>query len=273
MTSDSILVSIASLLPDGGWVISMQASFDDGGNGDASITCVAGYFFRDAAIPEFKKEWRSLLGARRFHMVDLVHGQEDFEDLSEPERDALARGLIAAIKQHMTLGVAISVERAAYDAYIGEQENLRKGIGSPFAMCAMLCLASSARWTEHEHIPPEETIYSFESGNSNQADANKFLNMVIKNPSMEERYNYVSHSFVKKNRLASSRCSRLAGMGVDATMQAPKWCGETPGSCFTEKSFRKAPYRRTFRYDKYATSLCTGIAGAVCCSGCWSALR
>jgi len=54
--SDSVQASIEALLPNGGWVISMQACFDEGGNGNSSITCVAGYFFRDADLPNFQQK-------------------------------------------------------------------------------------------------------------------------------------------------------------------------------------------------------------------------
>ncbi len=202
----------------------MQASFDDGGSGDASILCVAGYFFPDEALTPFKREWRRLLGRRRFHMVDLIHGQGDFRGLDEPEKDKLARGLIAAIKQHMTLGVVVSVERAAYDKYINEAGDLRNQVGSPFALCALLCLGNSARWMEQEDLPPEETIYSFESGNSNQRDANDFLNKIIDNPVMDERYRYVSHAFIKKNKLPSLDAADL--LGWEWTQQCKRISGQ-----------------------------------------------
>jgi hypothetical protein len=111
----------------------------------------------------------------------------------------------------MTVGVVISVERTAYEKHVDRLDDVRAEVGSPFALCAMLCLGSSASWMEANGIDPEEIIYSFESGNSKQADANKFLDKVIRTPAMEERYHYVSHSFVKKNKLPSLDAADLLG--------------------------------------------------------------
>jgi hypothetical protein len=201
----------------------MQASFDDGGPGDSSITCVAGYFLRDEVLAPFREEWHRLLDDRRFHMVDLVHGREDFRDLDRPQLDQLARSLIAAIKKYMTLGIVISVERAAFDECAQEPQDIRSDIGSPYSLCATLCLAYAARWMEQEDILPEETVYFFESGSKNQADANKFLDSISKNPLMDERYRYITHAEVKKNKLPSldaadllawewtQQCKRIVG--------------------------------------------------------------
>lgn len=232
----------------------MQASFDDSGNGDQSLTVVAGYFFRDGVLEPFREEWRALLGPRRFHMVDLVHGTGDFADLDETERDRLARALIAAIKAHETLGVAIAVDRAAYDKYIDDDPSLRESVGTPYALCAMLCLADSARWMENNAVPPEETIYFFESGNSKQADANRFLNTITDNSALDERYRYVSHSFVKKNKLATldaadllgwewtQQCRRLSGTEKRSTRASLKSLCEKPhvGQYFQKSDVRLA---------------------------------
>jgi len=218
----------------------MQAAFDDGGDGSASITCVAGYFFRDEVLAPLRLEWRRLLGRRRFHMVDLVHGHEDFADLSDPKRDELAKGLISTIKQFMTVGVAFSVERASYDKYIQEVRDCRHEIGGPYALCARLCLASAARWMEQEEIPTEETTYFFESGNSKQREANEFLSSIIKNPDMDERYRYVTHSFIRKNKLPSldaadlrawewnQQCKRFSGLEDRAARASLKSLCEKP---------------------------------------------
>lgn len=207
---DAILASLAELLPNGGLVCSMQACFDDGGTGDASITCVAGYFLPDEQLAAFKGKWRELLGPRRFHMVDLVHGYKDFADMSPAERDKLVRGLIETIKQHMTLGVAMSISHAAHESRRDQMNALKVKMRSPFAMAAALCLAESSRWLERSAIA-EEIAYSFETGNRKQGDANNWLAMISNNESMESRYNYVSHGFVKKNRLAALDAADLLG--------------------------------------------------------------
>ncbi|MGA3054355.1 MAG: hypothetical protein ABSD63_09115 [Candidatus Korobacteraceae bacterium] len=232
----------------------MQAGFDDGGTGNASITCVAGYFFRDDVLSDFRSEWRRLLNGRRFRMVNLVHGHKDFEDLDEPQRDELARGLIAAIKQHMTLGVVVSVERAAYDKCIAMHGDDIRSVGRPFGLCATLCLGYSARWMEEQQMPPEETIYFFESGSSNQADANKFLNSIPDNSALDERYRYVSHGFIKKNKLAAldaadllawewiQQCKRLSGQEKRPTRASLRSLCERPhvGEHFDGKNMELA---------------------------------
>jgi hypothetical protein len=154
-------------------VISMQACFDESGNSNGSVTCVAGYFFRDGDLLQFQRNWREILNGRRFHMVDLVHGHEDFVDCSEPERDAIARNLITAIKEYMTLGVVASIELEAYDKAMAEHD-IRKDVGSPYTMCAMLCLSFAARWMEEEKVLKEDTIYFFEKGNTKRHEADDF---------------------------------------------------------------------------------------------------
>ncbi len=201
----------------------MQASFDDSGNSDKSLTVVAGYFFRDAVLEPFRDQWRGLLGGRRFHMVDLVHGNEDFADLKELERDTLARALISTIKEYVTLGVVMSLERAAYDRYIQDVKP-SGSLGSPYSLCSMLCLGASAKWMENNEVAPEETVYFFESGNSKQTEANKFLNTITSNPALDQRYRYVSHSFVKKNKLASLDAADL--LGWEWTQQCRRFSGQ-----------------------------------------------
>src|SRR6266566_8238455 len=139
----------------------MQAGFDEGGNGNGSITCVAGYFFRDHDLLRFQKQWRGLLKGRPFHMVDLVHGNEAFQGCPEPERDEMARKLIATIKEHMTLGAVVSIDHQAYDKAMAEHD-MRKDVGSPYTMSLMLCLSLAARWMEEKNVPKEDTVFFFE---------------------------------------------------------------------------------------------------------------
>lgn len=221
---DPIRVSLEILLPNGGMVLSMQAAFDDSGNSDQSLTVVAGYFFRDDALTPFRNEWRDILAGRRFHMIDLVHGNNDFSNLDKAARAVLSVKLIDSIKRHMTLGSAIALENRSYHKYIAETPEMRESVGSPYAMCAMLCLATSARWMEANNIEPEETVYYFESGNSKQADADSFLNTIQNNPSMDERYRYVSHGFVKKNKLATLDAADL--LGWEWTQQCRRMAGD-----------------------------------------------
>ena len=204
---DSIEASFASLLPDGGRVFSTQASFDDGGSaiGNSPIICVAGYFFCDEVLSPFGREWRGVLNGRRFRMVHLVHGHEDFQGLDVAQRNEMVKSLVGSIKKYMTLGVAISVELKAYKERFPELNgplgDMRREVGSPYALCAKLCLGSAARWMEYNNMPPEETIYSFESGN--KSDLGRFLDSIPKNRALDEQYRFVSSSKVKKNKLPS----------------------------------------------------------------------
>jgi hypothetical protein len=245
----------------------MQACFDDGGKGDASLTCVAGYFIRDSELVPFKTAWHNLLGMRRFHMVDLVHGLGDFADLAGGDRAELIKSLIAAIKQHIYLGVVVSVERTAYDEVINNDQgvtlrtngiDLKKTIGSPFSMCAMLSIAIGNRWMEDRDLPREETTYYFESGNCKQGEADNFLKTISKQSSLDVRYNYVAHGFVKKNRLAlldaadllnwewTQHCKRLMGEENRPERESLKSLCEVPhvGEHFTRKNIRLAIARR-----------------------------
>jgi hypothetical protein len=237
----------------------MQACFDDGGKGDASTTCVAGYFVRDDALTPFKKACRAVLGPRRFHMVDLVHCKEDFADLDNCQSQDMVRRLVGIIKEHITIGVVISVDRAAYEELITRDPvvngiDMRKTIGSPFTMCAMLCLGYANRWMEENNIPCEETVYYFESGNTRQGEANNFLKTISKNRHMDIRYNYVSHGFVAKNKLTAldaadllnwewtQQCKRFSGEEQRSQRQSLKSLLEKPhvGDHFTSKNMRLA---------------------------------
>jgi hypothetical protein len=238
---DPIVASISSLLPDGGLVVCMQASFDDSGNSDKSLMVVAGYFFRDAALAPFNTEWRAALRGRRFHMQDLVHGNGDFADLGKESRAAIGVELIETIKRYATLGVAVSVELEAYHRYIAQSPgDSRRSIGSPYSLCSFLCLATSAHWMEAHDVPPEETVYFFESGNRKQGEADQFLNRIRENPALDQRYRYVSHGFAKKNKLPSldaadllgwewtQQCRRLAGLEKRPTRKSLKSLAEIP---------------------------------------------
>jgi len=56
-----------------------------------------------------------------------------------------------------------------------------------------------------------------------EADANAFLNKIKDNPAMDERYRYVSHGFVKKNKLATLDAADL--LGWEWTQQARRLAG------------------------------------------------
>ena len=237
---DPIQASISSLLPSGGLVVSMQASFDDSGNSDKSLMVVAGFFFRDSALTSFSAEWRHALNGLPFHMKDLVHGHGAFRSLDKEQRASLSIELIATIKRHATLGVAMSLEQGAYVEYLNRHPEVRDVVGSSYAMCSLLCLSAAARWMDETGAPPEETVYFFESGNSKQADANQFLTRMVKHPLVDKRYQYVSHSFVKKNKLPSldaadllgwewtQECRRIMGLETRPTRKSLQALAEVP---------------------------------------------
>jgi hypothetical protein len=191
---------LAAVLPGGkGAVVMLRAYFDESGTHEgAPALIVAGYLFEPESCVTLEREWSAALcgaGVSVFHAKDSAHFLGEFKGMSREERDSLYVGLLGLIKRHVVLGVAVSVPQDVFDRL--KPKGWEAKFGGAYAVCATLCLQAVGRWCR-ENSPDERVAYFFEAGHESAAEANRFMQHVVRHPFLAEEYRYNSHTFIPK---------------------------------------------------------------------------
>jgi hypothetical protein len=194
------------------FVMTIGGYFDESqrSDGDEPIS-VAGYLFRPGKYKTFALKWRRFLKTAIkgrplpfFHMTKLYAGDGDYYLSADRQESAELRAAIlgravALINQHIMCGVAVVFDRAEVEWVA--PENFGRLFGSLYTSACQLCMRASANWM-HEHDVHSEVAYMFESGHKFQEEANYLLNGIATAEHLTKKYNYSSHGFGDKRKIA-----------------------------------------------------------------------
>jgi hypothetical protein len=178
----------------------IEAYFDESGTHVGSpVMCVAGYLFTAGQARQLDLEWADALrqaGINSFHMADCAHGVGEFARLSAARRDDLARKLIAIIKKHMTVGIAVSMCEADFERL--KPADWKRG--GAYTICVTEVLRRISCWANA--FPFQGRIaYFFESGHRHAKSTNAALEFMMINPRLFDAARYSSHSFSSKEEV------------------------------------------------------------------------
>lgn len=187
------------VLPRGGYLMAVaEAYFDESGTHDgAPFICVAGYIFEAEAAREFSAKWNSALSEYDlpyFHAVDCVSQNGVFSHLTDGQCDKLTRKLIALIKEHMSLGIATSVDRATYAQIMPRHPWL----GDDYQFCGARMLEGARRSLERLGISYDKISFFFEAGHDSQGALGRVIYDLMSSDENRAFWKYQSHSFVGK---------------------------------------------------------------------------
>ena len=206
---NSILLHLLDVtLPRGGWVMNLwSAYFDESGTGDdAPFICVSGYLFTKEKAVELDVLWSAWIrevGISHFHMTDCNAQGDEFARFSEAECDALARKAIAFIKQFASHGIALTLEKSAFDLL--PESGAPLWGGSPYA-----ALVAQVGYAIRDWVPETDRVaYVFEAGAKGQGLALSAINQFWMNPEGRALFRHGSHSFVCKKDASLLQCADI----------------------------------------------------------------
>ena len=181
-----------------------EGYFDESGTHDPSpFTCVGGFLFKKSEAIIFKKYWfrevKTLLpkGADAFHARNCFHRTNKFAGISIEQSEAIFDAMINLINETARYGIIIGIERKDYDlAFTGSNIKMKSFVGSPYALCAMLCAESVGMWLSDKKRKGGVS-YFFEESNF-KGEATHFLCNINSNLQLKDRYHIHSFSIIPK---------------------------------------------------------------------------
>lgn len=184
----------------GGLFVPVEAYFDESGSHAGSkILCVAGYLFEQEAAKALTIEWNQWLefyGVPYFRMSDCAHGNGPFKGWPVKRRIRLEKKLIGLINKYAWTGFASTLVPSEYADF--PQSLYPMPGASPYSLCVQSCVANVAlHWVPRTQYPGEVS-YFFESGHSDQSEANRLMSVLIDDPQVRQAMRYASHAFVQK---------------------------------------------------------------------------
>ncbi len=141
---------------------------DAGTDANTPVAICAGYFARWRKWRSLDKKWKQVLrsyGMLNFSMKKFAH---DTRDWSEERRRGFMSQLLNIVVAHVERGFVVSINKPDYELYVPSEA--RQRIGSPFAVCAAVCLGLVERYridTTGKGLtekPVEHIVYTFEDG-------------------------------------------------------------------------------------------------------------
>jgi len=190
----------------------MSAFFDESGTHEGSpFLCVAGYLFSSDQLLKLDGAWNSMLeskGIKYFRMSSCAHGNGIFKELSPQDCIDIETEAIFLIKEHMTLGYAVSLDMNVAHMIEKIPGPNPKWFNNPYTFTCYLCLVAVKKWIGDNNYQGE-VAYFFESGHASQGDANKLMNRIFSKEELRIKYRYSSHSFADKANVRPLQCADL----------------------------------------------------------------
>ena len=149
----------------------LGAYFDDSGtHGPSPLVAVAGHVGKAEQWDKFNQEWQDTLhrfnrqygfNLTHFRMSAFMNKQGEFKGMTDSQAEILLDKLITFMNIRSPFRVWCSVSKRDYDEVIGDEYS--KICGSPFTICAQICILEAKLWTEsHSHNDP--VAFIFEDG-------------------------------------------------------------------------------------------------------------
>src|SRR4249920_3043911 len=126
-----------------------KAYFDRSELGDpAAVMTVSGYLSSDDRWQEFEPSWHRVLGAlgvEMLHMTEFECRLGSFRSGDDETRFSFIGQLIDLVGRHAFVGVGAAIVLGDYDAL---EEDDRRLLGHPYAMCGLKAVADTLRWID-----------------------------------------------------------------------------------------------------------------------------
>ena len=171
---------------------------ESGSHARSPILCVGGYVYASEKAREFTAELGAVLSEYDlpfFRMSACANGAPPFDKLSNDECDAVARKMIALIKDHSAYGFVVSVNEDDYRRVI--PRHLVENFGSPYSFCVNRCLTLIRHWADRSGFSGR-VAYFFEAGHKEEGEAHRILELYRESPEATDRFRYSAHAFVEK---------------------------------------------------------------------------
>jgi uncharacterized protein DUF3800 len=204
---------IRSVLPNGGYVVTWRAYFDESGTDEESEWIVlAGYMFDDKQFVELDAKWKSMLDSHRdsdgktlpfFHMSSCAHNQKVFKRFTRDQCDIIAREAIGLIVDHMSYGFAVSIEKRF--AHLIPTGNLTF---SAYSFACWQCLMAIRKWADTENYRGD-VLYFFEQGHDSEHEADKLMIDIFKQTELQSVYRSSGHGFYDKRKVRPLQCADI----------------------------------------------------------------
>jgi hypothetical protein len=181
----------------------LEAYFDESyAAGGSQVLVVAGYLFEKDVARELDLKWKETLFRYKdlpyFHMVDCAHGNDPFDRLCRKECDAIAREMIALIRDHALFGVAVAVSERDYNELF--PEGGWRPMGDVYSYSCWTALTAIYGWILKNQFDGE-IAYFFEAGHRSQPKANAIMKNIFDSPNLRSDYRYAAHGFRAKQCL------------------------------------------------------------------------
>jgi hypothetical protein len=149
----------------------LGAYFDDSGtHGGAPVVAVAGFIAKAEQWDKLCQEWQETLDwfngrhgfkLTHFHMATFMSKQGEFKGMNKEQAEILLDKLVSFIKLRCCYALSSVMPVKLYEEIIGD--DLRKPVGSPYTLCALMCMLSGKRWAQSQGFN-EPMAFIFESG-------------------------------------------------------------------------------------------------------------
>ena len=183
----------------------LQTYFDE--SYDDDILCVAGYIFTKLRCHKLARDWKEMLrrfGLPYFRMSSCAHGNGVFGGMSKEDRVLAQTLAMALVQRYASSGVAVTVERSAFDKYMGGDDFIK----TPYEFCVWMCLVGVSNWADATSWSGNIS-YIFEAGHQHQSNANSMMHYIFSNQILRERYRYGGHAFVDKKNAPPCQAADL----------------------------------------------------------------
>ena len=148
------------------------AYFDASGKKRMPAVAVAGFVSTVTKWDCFEREWSAILRRNNvplFHMTDFASSAADFADWKRQteRRKLFVDDLVACIKKNTNKGFSGSLAMKDYD-YINARYELSENFGTPFVLCASLCLGALRKWAKRKQTDPTKILVIIEDGDDDK---------------------------------------------------------------------------------------------------------
>lgn len=149
----------------------LGAYFDDSGTHGASpLVAVGGHVGKAEQWDRFNQEWQDTLtwfnrtygfNVTYFRMSEFMSGHGKFKGMNETQGEILLDKLITFMNIRSPFRVWCSMSKLDYEEVIGDEYS--KICGSPFTICAQICMLEAKLWIESQGYN-DPVAFIFEDG-------------------------------------------------------------------------------------------------------------
>lgn len=148
-------------------------------------------------------------GRKMFRAAMCYDGDKQYSDIQRHIRECILASM-ADIRESVTVGAVVGIERAEYDAGLrgrhfnvpkiydtGQDRRLAPVVGSDYSICLVRCISGLNDWLNKQEYR-DKVQYVIEAGCEHEEEATDILSRIADIPQLEQRFRWGSHRFVHK---------------------------------------------------------------------------